>query len=221
MSETRGCLRALRLRLAVLAAGLCAALPVEHAYADTTRTTFVILRNGEPIGTHTIDVARTGSQTTIGAVTHIAVTLAFVTLYRFDQTETEEWSDRRIVALQARTDDNGSIHQTSVGRTGDSLTIRRDGHDTSASATVMPLDLWNPAVLEQTTVLDPQNGSVVPLRATDRGEEDFVSRGHAIRAHHYTIATTYSQDVWYDKNGVLVGVQLTGSDGSIIRYQLA
>lgn len=220
MPKTSGRLRNAALS-SVLATGLFAALPVAPAHADAQRTTFVIMRNGEPIGTNTIDVARTGSQTTIGAVTHIVVTLAFLTLYRFDQTETEQWSGRRIVALQARTDDNGSIHQTSVGRAGDCLTIRRDGHDTSASATVMPLDLWNPAVLEQTTVLDPQNGSVVPLRTTDHGEEDLVTRGHAIRAHHYTIATTFSQDVWYDTEGRLVGVRLTGSDGSIIRYELS
>lgn len=219
MPKTR--LRTAPIYLAVLAAGLFATLPVERARADTERTTFVIMRNGAPIGTHTIDIVRTGSQTTIGLVTHLKVTLAFLTLYRFDQTETEEWSDRQIVALQARTDDNGSIHQTSVGRAGDCLKVRRDGRDTTTSATVMPLDLWNRDVLQQATVLDPQNGSVVPLRATDHGEEDFVSRGHPIRAHHYTIATTFSQDVWYDKDGRLVGVQLKGSDGSIIRYELS
>jgi hypothetical protein len=221
MPRTNGRLRAALTRLAVLAAGLCAALPVAQAHADTKRTSFVILRNGTQIGTNTIDVECTPSQTTVATVTHIEVTLAFVTLYRFEQTETEQWSGRQLLSLRARTDDNGRIHQTIARRTGDVLAVERDDQEKNAPATVMPLDVWNPAVLTQTTVLDPQGGSVVPFRAIDRGEEDFVSGGHPTRAHRYTITAGFSQDVWYDTQGELVGLQLTGSDGSIIRYQRA
>jgi hypothetical protein len=221
MPKTKGRQRTAPTRLVVLAAGLCAVLPAGHAHADVRRTTFAVTRNGERIGTNTIDVAREGSRTTIDMVTHIEVTLAFLTLYRFDQTVSERWSDRQLLSLRSRTDDNGSNRQTIATRTGDVLTIGCGDRDRSVPATVMPLDLWNTAVLTQASVLDPQTGLVVPLRAVDRGEDDFVVRGQATRAHRYTITTTYSQDAWYDKDGNLVGVQLTGRDGSIIRYQLS
>ena len=220
MPIASGRVRPVPMRLAGLVLGLFAALPM-HAYADTQRTTFVILRNGEPIGTSTIDVEPTPSQTTVASVTHIEVTLAFLTLYRFEQTETEEWSGQQLLSLRARTDDNGHVHQTIARRAGDALAIECDDKGKNAPATVIPLDAWNPAVLTQKAVLDLKEGSVVPVRTIDRGEEDVVSEGHATRAHRYTITAGFSQDVWYDTRGELVGLQLTGSDGSIIRYQRA
>ena len=39
-------------------------------------------------------------------------------------------------------------------------------------------------------------------------------------AHHYEIVTSFPQEVWYDDNDQLVQVELKGSDGSTIRYQL-
>ena len=67
---------------------------------------------------------------------------------------------------------------------------------------------------------DPKDGTVQPLKVVDRGEEKVVIQGKARPAHHYEIVTTYPQDVWYDDNRQLVQVELKGSDGSTIRYQL-
>jgi len=211
--------RRTRFRFAFLALSALVLMPFAAARADVKHTTFAVMRNGEQIGTNTIAIERTGSQTSVDVRTHIAVTLAFVTVYRFDQTLNEQWSDRQLMSLQTRTDDNGSVHQTRAGRTGEQFAVRADDRDSEAPAAVIPLDLWNPAVLTQTQVLDPKDGSLVPLRVVDHGDDELP--GGAGHAHHYTITTTFSQDVWYDKAGDLVGVQITGRDGSVIRYQRA
>jgi hypothetical protein len=213
--------RSKTIRFAILALSALVAVPFAAARADVKHTTFAVMRNGEQIGTNTIEIARTGSQTTVDVSTHIAVTLAFVTVYRFDQTLNEEWSDSRLQSLRTRTDDNGSVHQTSAGRAGEMFAVRADDRDSKAPAAVIPLDLWNPAVLTQTQVLDPSDGTLVPVKIVDHGEDGVPCGGQTVRAHHYTITTNYSQDVWYDKAGELVGVQITGRDGSIIRYQRA
>ena len=60
-----------------------------QAAAETIR--FAIMRDGQPIGTNTIELGRYGAETTVKMVTHIQVKIAFMTVYRFDQTETERY----------------------------------------------------------------------------------------------------------------------------------
>ena len=62
-----------------------------QAAAETIR--FAIMRDGQPIGTNTIELSRNGAETTVKMVTRIQVKIAFMTVYRFDQTETERWVD--------------------------------------------------------------------------------------------------------------------------------
>ena len=68
--------------------------------------------------------------------------------------------------------------------------------------------------------LSTQDGSVTPVSVTDHGEEQLVLQGRPLTAHHYSIKTNIPQEVWYDRHRRLVQVELHGSDGSTIRYQL-
>ncbi len=107
-----------------------------------------------------------------------------------------------------------------VACAGNDIVVRGDGREWKIAPTMIPVSLWNEAVVEQSSALDPQNGSVVAVKVADRGEDDLVVQGRATRARHYVITTTFTQDVWYDNGHRLVKVELKGSDGSTIRYQL-
>jgi hypothetical protein len=41
-----------------------------------------------------------------------------------------------------------------------------------------------------------------------------------VKAHHYTLKSKWTQDVWYDEQQRLVHASLVASDGSVILYQL-
>jgi hypothetical protein len=87
-------------------------------------------------------------------------------------------------------------------------------------ATIVPFNLWNPALVVQNVALDTRNGGLETIRVADRGEGNVVVQGHVRHAHHYQIVATFPQDVWYDDSGELVRVELKGSDGSTILYQM-
>jgi hypothetical protein len=198
-------------------AGLVALGAAKPAAAETIR--FAIVREGEPIGSNTIELRRNRAETTVQMVTHIQVKIAFVTVYRFDQRETERWVDGRLVALEAVTDDNGTPHRVKATSSDNRITINADGKVTEVAGTTIPASYWNPALLGKTIALNPQDGAIVPVAVTDRGEDHLVVQGRAKRTHHYVIRTTFPQDVWYDEDRQLVKVELKGSDGSTIRYQ--
>jgi len=191
-----------------------------RAATDARTSTFAVLRNDDRIGSNTISVAQNGVQTTVEIVTHVKVSFAFVTVYRFDQTETEQWASGRLQALNATTDDNGAVQKTSVSSSGNAMLVHANGQPTTIAVPIVPASLWNAALLTQAQALDPKDGSIVPVKVTDRGEEDLVVEGRPVRARHYVITTKFTQDVWYDANHRLVKVELRAPDGSRISYQL-
>lgn len=207
----------MRTGLLILTALAAVGAANSHAAAETMR--FAIMRDGQPIGSNTIELRRDGATTTVHMVTHIQVKIAFMTVYRFDQTETERWVDGHLVALEATTDDNGTPHRVKATSSNGKITVNADGKATEVAGTTIPASYWNPALLGKTIALNPQDGAIVPVAVTDRGEDHIVVQGRQKRTHHYVIRTTFPQDVWYDEDRQLVKVELKGSDGSTIRYQ--
>ncbi len=191
---------------------LAAALGSAAANADpgTATMKFAVMRDGQQIGSNTIQLRHT----------HVEVKIAFVTVYRFDQTETERWVDGQLMALNAVTDDNGTMHRVKATRTNDKLAIEADGKTTEVAGNTIPASLWNPLLLEKTVAFNPQDGTIMPIAVIDRGDEHLVVQGRAKRARHYVINGTFPQDVWYDEQRRLVKVALKASDGSTISYQL-
>jgi len=210
------------MRLRFLAVGMLAlsAAFSSAAQADPGSTMrFAVMRNNARIGTTTIQLQRDGRTTTVQTVTHVEVKIAFVTAYRFDQTETERWVDGRLAALHSSTDDNGTFHRVTASSANNKITVDADGKITEVAGTTIPASLWNPALLDRKMALNPQDGSVVPIAVVDHGVEHLVVQGDKERAHHYSITSTFPEDVWYNDRRKLVKVQLKGPDGSIIQYQ--
>jgi uncharacterized protein DUF6134 len=201
-------------------AGLTALAAIESAAAAET-IRFAIMRDGQPIGSNTIELQRNGAETTVRMITRIQVKIALMTVYRFDQTETERWVDGRLVGLESATDDNGTPHRVTATSSNGKITVNADGKVSQVAGTTIPASYWNPALLGKSVALNPQDGAIVPVAVTDRGEDHVVVQGRAKRARHYVIRTTFPQDVWYDDNRQLVKVELKASDGSTIRYQPA
>jgi hypothetical protein len=187
---------------------------------DDMTLKFAVMRNDDQIGTSVIRLSRTGQETIAEINTHVQVKIAYVTVYRFDQAETEHWSDGSLLALTSLTNDNGTTHKVFAKRTGKTLSVEVDGKASEVDPTVNPVSLWNAALVQKTTMaLNPQDGSITPMSVVDHGEEQLVLEGHATTAHHYSIKTSFPQDVWYDQRDRLVKVELRASDGSRMHYQ--
>lgn len=205
---------------ALAASASMLALPAV-AGPDSHTIKFLVTRNGSPIGTNSIRVVHDGAGTTVEMATHVKVGFAFVTFYKFDQTENERWSDGRLLALDSITDDNGTIQKATATARDGALFIECNGKTLRSPATTIPFNLWNSELMARNVALDTRSGSMEALKVTDRGEEDLIVQGHAKRAHHYEIVTSFPEDVWYDDEGDLVQVEMKAMDGSTIRYQLA
>jgi hypothetical protein len=189
------------------------------AQPTTTDTKFAIMRKGEQIGTHSIELRQAGAETTVNSATSVIVKILFVTAYHYEHNSTERWIDGHLVSLNSITNDNGTKHKLDLGSKGSALLLQVDGKSTQVDKNIVPTSLWNPAILRQSVALDSVDGKLVPITVVDDGMENITSPGRP--AHHFTINGHFKQDVWYDEQGRLVHAQFVGTDGSIITYELA
>jgi hypothetical protein len=196
------------------------AQPPAAAQPATETLEYAIMRNGEQIGTHRVELRRTGKETSVNLETNVEVKVLFITAYKFQHTATERWLNGRLVALNSATDDNGTQHKLTAALKGAALQVEADGKAVQVDKNIIPGSLWNPELVRQSVMLDTQNGQVMPISVVDGGSEQVTVESGPAPAHHYTIKGKFSQDVWYDNRGRLVQSQLVGKDGSIIIYKL-
>jgi len=196
----------------VAAATMAAPMPPE-----TMR--FAIMRNGEQIGTHAIEISRAGAETNVRITTDLVVKVLFVTAYRLQHSATERWVNGQLVAFDSTTDNNGVRHKVSAIRGASGLEMQVDGKTSRMDQNVLPASLWNPELMRRKTAFDTQDGQVDAISVTDNGTEDLSFGARVLKARHYEMKGRYSQDIWYDERGRLVQMKLIGSDGSVISYK--
>jgi hypothetical protein len=189
-----------------------------QASAETIR--FAIVRNGEQIGTHVVEISRAGQETSVKIATDLDVKVLFVTAYRLQHRATEKWMDGRLVAMSSSTDNNGTRHRVSVSETPAGMEIHADGRSIKADSSLVPGSLWNLELLHRKVMLDAQDGQILPLSVVDHGQQQVTVKSHVLKAHHYTLKSKWTQDVWYDDQDRLVKASLIASDGSEVLYQL-
>src|SRR5215831_11308469 len=99
---------------------------------------FAIMRNGEQIGTHAIEITRTGPETNVRITTDLTVKVLFVTAYRLQHNATERWVNGQLVAFESTTDNNGVRHKVSASRGASGLEVQADGKTTRVDQNVLP-----------------------------------------------------------------------------------
>lgn len=189
------------------------------AQDGVTTTNFAVMRDGEPIGRSTVRLQRSGDQTIAEVATLVQVKIAYVTVYRYEQRQTERWIGDKLAALDAVTNDNGTVHKVKATRNGDKLSVDADGKVSEVDAALIPANLWNASLIRTKAALSTKDGRVIPISVVDRGKEQLVLQGRPTTAHRYSITMSFPQEVWYDDQQRLVKVELRGSDGSTIQYQ--
>src|SRR5713226_2667614 len=171
----------MRALFVVLGALIAAPAMASSAAAETEPAAktlnFTVMRNGEPIGTSTMRLSRDGGETVADIVTHIQVKIAFITVYRYDQNETERWVDGRLAAMSSHTDDNGTVHKVSATRSGEILSVDVDGKVAAVDPAVIPVSLWNASLLRSTIAINPQDGQLTPVSVVAHAEENKTLQG--------------------------------------------
>jgi hypothetical protein len=80
--------------------------------------------------------------------------------------------------------------------------------------------LWSPRFVEQTTLINAQQGREIGLDAVAEGPDSITVRGRSVAARRYNIVTPLGAgQIWYDDRDHWVQARLE-ADGERVDYEL-
>lgn len=183
--------------LAVLSAGPAAA---ERGAA------FTILRKGEPIGRHVVEVREVGDRTLVDTKIRMRVKFGPLVLYRYDHVAREVWADGALQEIESRTDDNGAKASLKATRVEGALFVEGSGYEGFAPSSAAPSTYWTRSVVDAPILLNTQNGELIEVASTRIGVT--ASPGGA-PGEEFRIVGTLALSLWYD------GEKWIGSDFTV------
>ena len=177
-------------------------------------------RDGAPIGGQRLTITQQGEQTIVSMDLKVLVKIAFVTLYRFEQTRSETWQGARLIALDTRTNDNGDTLFLKGRADAADFAIETEKGRSTAPLGLLPTGYWNIATVDQTRLIDAEDGRVLAI-SVSRGAAVTLDLGsRQIDTRHYRISGDTEKELWYDASNVLVKIRFKARDGSLIEYIL-
>jgi hypothetical protein len=202
----------------ILLTGPCYALSPNTAPAGAY--IYQVLREGQVIGQLRQDFERKGEQLIVVTAADITVTFLGLNIYAADQRVEETWSDGKLMSIVSTADVDGSDRKVSLLRQGERLVGIYNGKERDISAKLVPSTLWNSDIVKAKAVLDTSKGKARKVTVSDLGPEQIQVMGQPVEAHHYSIQGEFRRELWYDRNDILVAVEMQGKDGSTIRQEL-
>lgn len=213
-----------RRRAIALAGGGVAMLGLPGVARAVPRdTVFNVFRKGSLIGTHAIDFRGAGGQLKVVSRLDLAVKVAFITAYRYEQAGEDLWQDDVLVQTRIETNDDGKDFLVAAeARAGKLVVTGPNGsYDTTLGA-MTDLSFWNQAITRGQPVIDSQNGELITIEVKAGTPEQIEMNGSMVDAERFAMAATKGRSgtVWYDQDGNLIkAVVLTR--GETLNYELA
>jgi hypothetical protein len=181
---------------------------------------FAVLRDGSPIGTHIVRFQEEGDTLTVEHEVRIAVSIAFITVYRYEQDRTEVLRDGRIVTFHNRTDDDGTVTEVTGRAVEGGIEVIGPAVRHTVPLDTVLTGYWNHQTPERRRLLDVGDGTVLEIDVVDAGVETVEAWGRAIQAWRYVLTGDLEKELWYDAAGIWVHMRQVARDGSIIEYLL-
>jgi hypothetical protein len=208
---------------AVLAAWPAAAASNDVALATFPppgRLDYKVVREGDDIGTQSVEFIRNGDRLTVRTHVNIVVTVLGIPVFRFVHEAEEQWQNGRLTAFKSKSNDDGEPRNVALKLEGDRLRGTYNGRTLDLPATLIPASLWRPDTVQQRVLLDPIKGRDRQVTVIDKGLEKVKIRGQVLEAHHYAMTGQITRDIWYGPDGQIVQVRFPAKDGSQIQVVL-
>ncbi len=184
------------------------------------RIAFEVLRNGSPIGSHTISFEQQGDQLIVDIEIGLEVKFAFFTVFDYQHRNREVWQDGRLIAIDTQTDNNGDRHIVSGRATDDGFLVNGKGEQVLLPGDIIPTSYWNPATRDAQAMLNTQTGELIDVEVTPKYIQAVDMPWGESKGQLHRISGDLELDLWYDPAGCLLKLSFEApGDGSTIDYR--
>ena len=206
------------MKTVILSLCLLLAAPLLHAQ----QWAFNVYLDKSKIGTHTFTL----NDNTLTSKAKFNVKVLFIEAYKDDHTATEKWSGDCLNALEANTIENKVITKVTGKLEAEAFNVKNGSVDQTLPACVMTFAYWNPKILTQTKLLNPQNAEYLDTTITKLGVANIDVKGKPTETTHYKLSGALKGvkklniELWYNQNNEWVALKSVTPEGYNIIYKL-
>ena len=198
-------MKRLALACALLAAGPVAAAP--EATAESGEWNFEARLDGKPIGTHRFLVSGTPQAREVRSDAAFVVRMLGIPVYRYTHHAEEHWQGDCLRGLKSQTDDDGTPAR--VDQAFD-------------AGCLMAFAYWNPRLISQQRLVDPQTGRVEPVHFQALPPAQILVGGEPMAAQGWRLQTAKQRiTLWYAADtGRWIALDADAAGGRKLSYRL-
>ena len=184
---------------------------------------FDVFLDKNKIGKHTFTLDQ-NRQLTSRAKFNVKV--LFIEAYNYDHTAKEQWKEDCLAGLESNTTENKVVSHIK-GTKKDAGFEVSDGKTTQMlPACTMTFAYWNPKILSQSKLLNPQNAEYLDTKFEKLGQETITVKGQPVEAMHYKLKGSLNGknklniELWYNEKNEWVALKSITPEGYTINYKL-
>jgi len=186
-----------------------ASLAMPALAASKATRTFRIMRDGDDIGSHSLEAVLGPSGLEVAITIRIAVKFLGITAYRYEMDNREIWKSGRIVSVDSRVNDDGTDDNANIVANGDVLSISGSRYKGTAPGTAVTTSYFAPPFLERQPWLSTQSGAPLPVQIAPEGRNGW-----------YAVTGELETKLGYDSRGEWTGCEFDAG-GELATYAIA
>lgn len=190
------------------------------AAAEQQSWRFDVSLDGKPIGFHTFNIARNGTQEVLTTEAQFDVKFLFITAFRYRHYNTEVWDNGCLASIDASTNSNGDELRVSGTAAGNGFDLSSESGSTILPGCVRTFAYWNPDVLQANQLLNSQTGEYENVSVEFEQVEQLQIGESKLEARRYRLSAE-SGDIrlWYaSADGTWLALEAPAKGGRTISY---
>ena len=154
------------------------------------------------------------------------VKVLFINAYQYDHKAIEQWQGDCLSSLESHTLENKVETNIKAKLSGQEFTVEDGKVKQKLPACTMTFAYWNPKILQQSKLLNPQNGEWLDTKFTNLGTETIDVKNKKVEASHYKLDGSLNGknklkiELWYSENNEWLALKSITPEGYTINYKL-
>ncbi len=185
--------------------------------------TFNVFLDKSKIGKHTFTLDQ-NRQLTSRAKFNVKV--LFIEAYSYDHTAKEQWKENCLARLDANTTEDKVLTHIKGTKINEHFEVTDGKTIQTLPACTMTFAYWNPMILTQSKLLNPQNAEYLTTQFEKIGQETISVKGQPTETTHYKLKGNLNGknklniELWYNNKNEWVALKSITPEGYIINYKL-
>lgn len=207
--------------LAVLMTVCAAAHSTTSSQPRNDDWNFTVYLDDDAVGQHRFALSESESMRKLRSEARFTIKLLMIKAYSYAHEASETWQGDCLRNIQAKTDDNGDRSALLGNESNGRFELKKGKTTETLPACIMTFAYWNPLILKQSRLLNPQTGEYTQVRIQPKGRETVPVRGKPVSADRYHLdAGKFQIDLWYADGERWVALDSTLENGSKLRYRI-